>query len=926
MKPCAKSPTRKAAALLAGVALAFAAPPLLAQAPPGASPAPGNALNPSPPNTSTARRWMYEDGMGTREPSARSPTGRLYEIPRDPGEEEEEKKEGWQASGFVELGALHVRGDAASQGFRTYKDLEDGLYLNNFGVLAEHADRALFVEAFGGGAGRDDQFYRLRAGRYNDWQVSAFYDGTPQVFTTRYRSLWNGVGGAELALAGLTAGGTTNAATTEANIRAAIAAAGDSELRVLRNKGGVRFDKTLGEAWKAYASFTDERREGARPFGAVFGGGGGGGNFELAESIDYSTRDFAAGVQYAGELSSFNLRAGASFFTNGIDALRFENPLYISVNGSSGLAPASFTHGRFALAPDNVHYDVKGEYARALPDFFRGYFTATMALGWQRQDESLLAPTEYELAGGRVSAGGASLENAWNTPAALGRESTDARLDTRLLNLGLTLHPVRGLDVRGRLRYYETRNSTQYFACNPLTGQWGRLLNDGSGLSLAGPSTMARVNPAGTSANGYNAALCDLAAVQALGLVPSAGNIPIASAPNDYRQLVANVSADYRLGRASTVNAALEREHFERDFRERAETWEDRVKLGYVDRGTLDGTIRLSYEHARRRGGDYDRSVAYPFYSASLGPEPASGSVAMGSWLRGNAQFQSLDLADRNRNTLNGRVDYAIRPDMDGALTMRLEDAEYPAPYGRTGRQRTGALTLDLSYQPGPAALVYGYLASQAGRTQQRGIHGNACTLDYTYYFYSDGRVIGTVTGAAPPATPQGTTLVATRDITADNWRAACGTPAADSPLLPESRAWDVTSRDRSNVLGVGLKYDFGRVQLDASFTRMAGRTRIAYAYNAAALGLSSAQVALIGEALPDIVFTQNVLSATLLVPINRNVLLHLLLRHESGRIRDWHYDGLAEDPMPAANAAYLDAGPADYRATLVGVFFQVRM
>jgi cytochrome c-type biogenesis protein CcmE len=37
---------------------------------------------------------------------------------------------------------------------------------------------------------------------------------------------------------------------------------------------------------------------------------------------------------------------------------------------------------------------VKGEYARALPDFFRGNFTATVALGSMRQNDDLVAPTE----------------------------------------------------------------------------------------------------------------------------------------------------------------------------------------------------------------------------------------------------------------------------------------------------------------------------------------------------------------------------------------------------------------------------------------------------------------------------------------------------------------------------------------------------
>ena len=906
------------------VAHAFAAGDARADA--GLGPAPGNALNPAPVNPSTVGRWMYEEGMGGRFPSSRSPTGLLYDIPLDPGEEPDAKRKGWEGSCFVELGGLYVGGDDRNPGFLTYKDVRSGAYLNLFAISMEKREEARYVEATGGGVGMHDQFYRFRTGRYNDWKVSAFYDETPQMFTNTYRSLWNGLGTANLALNGLAPGGAATAAATQANIQNALAATEATELEVVRRKAGARFDKNLSESWKLFASFSSERREGARPFGAVFGGGGGGGNMELAEPIDYRTHEVLAGVQFNDSVSSFNLRAAASFFRNDTDTLTFQNPLYISLNGSSGLSPRSFTQGRFDLAPGNEHYNLKGEYARALPDLYRGSFTATVALGSMRQDDTLIPPTAYPLTGGTVTAGGASLANVWNTPAALSRQTADARIDTRLADFGLALKPTGRLDVRGKLRYYETDNSTQYVSCNPLTGQWGRLLNDGSGLSIAGAHTMAGVNPPGTSANAFNAVLCDLAAAQALGLVPSAGNIPILSVPNDYRQVNASLAADYRLGRTSSLNAAIEREDFRREFRERNRTWEDRIKLGYVDRALLDGTMRLSYEHSRRGGGEYDPNPYEPFLSASLGPAPAANNAAVQSWLHNIEQFRSFDLADRTQNVLNARINHAFLPALDAAVTLQLKDAQFPAPYGRTGHQKSGSVTLDLTYNPGAAGELYGFLAHQTGSLEQRGIQPNNCVLGYTYYHYSDGQVLSAATGAARPATPPGTTLVATQNVGASNWREVCGTASATSPLFPESRAWDVASRDRNDVIGVGFKYDFGKAKLDGSFTRTLGRTRIGYSYNPAALGLSPAQVALAGDGWSDLTFAQSTFTASVLVPINRTVALRVLARYESGRIRDWHYDGLASNPMPTNNAVYLDSGPQDYRATLLGLFLQVRL
>src|SRR5262249_55232154 len=164
---------------------------------------------------------------------------------------------------------------------------------------------------------------------------TAYYDGTPQVFTTTYRSLWTGLGSSNLTLTGLTPGGAPTAAATQANIQRTLAATSNSELEAVRRQAGLRYDATLSHTRKLYASATDQQREGWQAFGAVFGGGGGGGNIEIPQSVDTSTYDLVAGVRYSTPLSSFNLRASASFFRNDIDTMTFQNPLYITTNGSN---------------------------------------------------------------------------------------------------------------------------------------------------------------------------------------------------------------------------------------------------------------------------------------------------------------------------------------------------------------------------------------------------------------------------------------------------------------------------------------------------------------------------------------------------------------------------------------------------------------
>ncbi len=73
-----------------------------------------------------------------------------------------------------------------------------------------------------------------------------------------------------------------------------------------------------------------------------------------------------------------------------------------------------------------------------------------------------------------------STANVWNTTDSLSRLSADAQIDTTLADIGIILNPARALALRAKFRYFDTDNSTEYVACNPVTGQWGRLLNNGS--------------------------------------------------------------------------------------------------------------------------------------------------------------------------------------------------------------------------------------------------------------------------------------------------------------------------------------------------------------------------------------------------------------------------------------------------------------
>lgn len=890
-------PRQRALPHLLGMALAtLASPAVFADSAVGSDTSLGNALHPAPINPITVGQPLDPDGLGGRLPASRTPTGQMYRMPQLPADTLAHSTGGWQYLSFVEVGVLHVGGDRKAQGFRRYKDADNGLYLSRFAFSAEKPDDARYVEIVGGAVGRDDQYYGATFGRYNDWRVRAFFNETPHVFTTSFRNLWNGAGSDTLTLKpGLTAGGTASIPDDHRAVEAVASANAESEFGLTRKKGGLRLDMTLTDQVKVFAAYTLEKREGARPFGSVWGGGGGSVAMELLEPIDYDTHDIQAGLYYNDKLNSFNLQTSASLFRNNISTLTFETPYRVAA--ANGIPAGGFTQGRFDLYPDNEAYNVKAEYARKLPELMNGRFNATVSLGTSRQDDKLIPYTT--LAGVSVPN---VIGNNWDSLDALSRSSADARIDTRLIDLGLALQPAQGLNVKAKARYYETRNHTRYLACNPnaryrdldaeaegdqegaysaygCTGVWGRLINDGSGVAML---------------QGANAT--------------TAGNVNIASIPFDYRRLNTGLTADWRLTPQHSANAAYDREAYHRDHRERDRTAEDKLKLGYVNRGLPDTTLRLSYGYDKRRGSRYHTHDPYAdFTSGTLVAMPTAAGSNVQTWVvHMNSGLRKYDLADRNQQTLNARINYTPRDDFDLGLALQSKRIDYPdAAYGRRDRQRLDSLNLDLDWQQSAQRSLYAYYAFQTGQLRQRGV--------------PSGGGIGCLIGLD---TPYGT-------ITPDSAGQICQNPASNTVFVADN-FWDLKHRDRSNTVGVGLRQQIGKAHLDVNYTYARTTTAIDYRLPANA---NEATRNAAGNGFPDLLTLQNIFEANLLMPVNKTVSARLLLRHERGKYNDWHYSGLQDSPVAVnapgtalPTAVILDAGTQNYRSTLIGLMFQVRL
>lgn len=853
----------------------------------------GNALNPS---SSIARPQDLDWAMAKH-----TPTGQMFKLPFAVPTLRKAAS-GWEYSGQIEFGYLGGDADEQSAQFRTYQDIDQGAYLNNFSLNLRHPDAGYTIDVMGGAAGRHDQYYGAQIGRPNAWKVKLFFSETPHVFTNRYKTLWNGIGTGNLTLLpGLTPGGTTSIPNDNAAVAAAARDNDPIDLKLTRKRSGVRVDVDLSKSWKGYVSYSHEKREGARPFGAVWGNNPGTAPIEVAEPIDYTTQDILAGLLYANGLTSLNLRLSVSLFDNHIDTLTFEQPYRIAPAAGITTVPATgaFTQGRMDLAPSNEAYNARAEYSRSLPDFYKGYFTAVVSMGSWRQDDSLVPYTitpNVSIANVTLLPGG-----NWDSVTALSRRSTDAVIDTRLVDLTLSLNPTSVLNIKGKARYYETDNRMDPFlAVNPnaiyldadsttpgaqsqgltldgVTGVWGRPLNDGSGQSIL----------YGTNST-------------------PAGNVALKSEPYSARQYRFGPFADYRLNSRSSLNANLERELTQRDYRERDRTWEDKLKVGYVNRGLGDSMVRASYEYAMRRGSDYKPTSYDDAFSPALVSIPTAAGTNVNSWIRMNSGFRSLELADRDQHTVNGRLDTMLRPNLDVGLSGQLREAHYPhSAFGQT-KQNLWSANLDLNFQPSPRQTIYGFYSYQLGRIRQDSIaSGNGAT--------TIGQSVGGVLITPGNAVEIGS--------------------APGGPVFPLLNAWTAASTDRNHVLGFGLKQDLGRTNLNIDYSYSTGTTRIAYLYTIGG-ALNAANAVFAGNRLPDLATNIHYLDASLRVPLAERLSARLVYRYQKESVRDWHYQSLDTAPVVlGANGAaalptaiLLDGGPQDYNVNWFGVLFQIKL
>lgn len=640
---------------------------------------PGNVLNPAGLGPDRPRDT---DGLSPiTDGTSRSPTGLLYPIPfKTPEMRQSESEPDWWSSGWIEAGLLGTVGsDTKSAMLNEYGDQRSGGVLN-LGFLAENRATALYVSALAEAVGRTDQYYQVKIGRYGVFDLTAYFDSIPHLYSTEAKSLWDGIGTNTLTLRqGLTPG-----ASTPAQVNAVAAAVGGSDLAIKREKAGTNFSYSPTETLELFIKASKEWRTGTQPISGTFGYPFQNGATQIIQPIHYQTVDVSSGARWKGDNFQANLTYSGSFFRNGSEELTWQNPGLTSNTSAGVFIP---TIGQLSLPPDNDYHTLKGDFAWALSPKLR--FTGSLSYSLMRQNDSLLAPTADS---GIIQGAATRIDlSQWNTTNALVRPSADAAIDifNAFAQVHYTVSPSVNLNVE--LRDRQEQNLTNYLAYNPQTGQLGYIALDG-GLAGFIPSMSGVYEPGVAGSN-----------VQIR-------NMPFA---NDNLQVTA--SGAWRIDNHLKLDLSLSQNEIHHSIREVPDADDDIAKLSLAATGYSWGTARLSYQFARRTGSDYESNPYTPYYSAGLpGYVPAPG----GDQAFALADLRKFDVANRTEHKVRAQTNEILADDLDLQVSGDATIEDYDAQYGLKATTSWDAST-SLNYQISTATAVTGYVTWQ---TQNRGV------------------------------------------------------------------------------------------------------------------------------------------------------------------------------------------------------------
>jgi hypothetical protein len=361
--------------------------------------------------------------------------------------------------------------------------------------------------------------------------------------------------------------------------------------------------------------------------------------------------------------------------------------------------------------------------------------------------------------------------------------------------------------------------------------------------------------------------------------------VQVRNVPFAYQDTLFELGGDWQLGGKNSLSLTYSFDHNQPKHRERKRVDEHRLKLAWVDRELGKGTLRFSYEYARRTGDRYNYDPYEDFYSSAL---PGFVETAVGAAAFTTDAMRKYDLSDRTENKLRAIVIYPLGDTATFSTTLYGTRDDYGARIGRQSTRNTG-INLQWDWQPTPLTSVSAYVGTDQSRLQLSNVADNDALV------------------CADPAQQD---------------------PSLGGPLYPLANQWWDIDDERDYNAGLTWAHTFGRVRADASYNYMYSHSALHYRYATvgAISGTQQPYADGIGDGFPDNHYRVNTFNLGFNFSFSERIGMRLFGRYEIGSFYDWHYAGFEDTPV-IDHRIYTDRGPQRrYNASLVGAMLNVKL
>ena len=317
----------------------------------------------------------------------------------------------------VSVGADYVDSDGARFGQYTGMHKSGGYGLFDVDIVKRDDATGTWFKLNGRNLGLDNRELKFEHNCQGDWGYSIDFSQTPRYEPFTVNTAVTGIGSANLTIPAVSTAGTP------------------TQLKTQRDAIGLGFSKVLPGNWDVQLRFRNEEKDGARLFAR--GTTGGVGLFEFApEPIHSTTRQIEATIGYTGERLQLSGGYYGTTYDNKNTALNF----------TGGVTPLS-TFTPIGLPPDNQSHQLHLSGGYNFTSTTRGNFK--VAYTRATQNDAFITGANVPLAPGI----GANL---------------DGRVDTTLVQAGITARPLPKLSLLANLRYEDQDDRTPIRLYNTL--------------------------------------------------------------------------------------------------------------------------------------------------------------------------------------------------------------------------------------------------------------------------------------------------------------------------------------------------------------------------------------------------------------------------------------------------------------------------